>query len=59
MYLKAERSIAISKMSYYSLYQNVTEGQFSFKDRPETSEEKEERSNRCKLTPDCIRVLLM
>ena len=40
IHLKGEREVAISEISYPSLYQNVTEGKFTFVDGRESSEEK-------------------
>ena len=40
IHLKGEREVAISEISYPSLYQNVTEGKFTFVDDRESSEEK-------------------
>ena len=39
-YLKGEWEVAISVISYPSLYQNVTEGKFTFVDGRESPEEK-------------------
>ena len=39
LHLKAEWEVAISEISYPSLYQNVTEGKFTFVDGRENSEE--------------------
>ena len=38
--MKGEWAVAISEISYPSLYQNVTEGKFTFVDGRESSEEK-------------------
>ena len=38
--MKGEWKVAISEISYPSLYQNVTEGKFTFVDGRESSEEK-------------------
>ena len=40
IHLKGEWEVAISEISYPSLYQNVTEGKFSFVDGRESPEEK-------------------
>ena len=40
IHLKGEWEVAISEISYPSLYQNVTEGQFTFIDGRESPEEK-------------------
>ena len=40
IHLKGEREVAISEMSYSSLYQSVTEGKLTFVDGKESSEEK-------------------
>ena len=40
IHLKGEWEVAISEISYPSLYQNVTEGKFTFVDGRESSEEK-------------------
>ena len=40
IHLKGEWEVAISKISYPSLYQNDTEGKFTFVDGRESSEEK-------------------
>ena len=39
IHLKGEGEVAISEISYLSLYQNVTEGKFTFVDCREISEE--------------------
>ena len=40
IHLKGEWEVAISEISYPSLYQNVTEGKFTFVDGRESPEEK-------------------
>ena len=40
IHLKGEWEVAISEITYPSLYQNVTEGKFTFVDGPESPEEK-------------------
>ena len=58
IHLKGEWEVAISEISYPSLYQNVTEGKFTFVDGREILRKKE-RFNRCILNLDCIQVLLI
>ena len=40
IHLKGEWEVTISEISYLSLYQNVTEGKFTFIDGRESAEEK-------------------
>ena len=58
MHLKGEWDVAVSETLYPSLYQNVTEGKFTFIDERENPEEKK-RFNRCKSNLDCIQILLI
>ena len=53
IHLKGEWEFAISEISYPSLYQNVTEGKFTFIDGRESPEEKRT------IDLDCIQVLLI
>ena len=56
-YLKGECEVAISEVSYPSLYQNVSEKKFTFIDGREGSEEA--KINRFILKVYCIQVLLI
>ena len=58
IHLKGDWEVAISKIPYPSLYQNVTEGKLSFIDGRESPDEKE-KFNRCILNLLCIQVLLI